>query len=156
MGRRSNPDHAWTDAMVARLKTLFTDNYSQRRIADVLNREFATKLTLSAVTGKIHRLELRNKTIKDGQIFASHPATPAPPLAQEIGNAEVLPSPSQGSKPNLAASVVPTREEAALFSLPTPKDVHCAWSSPCSDPRVRRSVYCQEHHRIVYPPRVKG
>lgn len=179
-GRDRWPDK-WPDAVLNRLKALWSEGKSAAECADVLKKEFpvpnrkpeeseyaATKITRSSVLGKLNRMGIR-KPKEEGRItkpkvaVAPKPKPKPKPKPVVVVAAPPPPPPPPSPPPPLTgadswkplATVKPVRLEDTSYK-------HCRWPVDvvgggeshwcCGADKQEGSPYCQTHTKRAWQP----
>lgn len=137
----------WPDAANDRLRQLWAEGLTGRRIAEIINAEFRLGVTRNSVIGRVHRLGLpsRQSPIK------------APPPGWKKKDPRRLPRKPSGVSASKTAPAMPEKPAPA----PAPKIDRsgrtCQWieGEPrlrqfCGQPCQEGSSYCPGHHTRVY------
>lgn len=179
--KRMNPSSPWNDVkLCARLESLYSrsgaDYKSAEEIANILNTEFKTAFTRSAIIGRAGQQGLKEKyprsTAKPGpkRGATSRRASPAPRERATDSSAGAFMRKVQrdGLAPPMpkVAVVTPSVDEPPRAGTPLmeAEDHNCRWPFPdnegrsmcCGRLKEKRASYCVEHGNIgrqaIRPP----
>ena len=152
-GSRESHADGWTEPRVGALKKLWLEGQSASQIA----KQLGGGVTRNAVIGKVHRLGL------SGRAAPSQPARATFRPAKLKSRPWAAPAAARRAVPAPTAPTPEPREELSGTVVLMKLGEHmCKW--PIGDPtaagfsfcgRRASEVYCVEHARVAYQPRVK-
>ncbi len=150
----------WTDAMIARLKVLHSEDKSFEEIARQLRSDFKCNLTRNAAIGRSSRLGLstRQRVTNVGGT-AKRAYKPAPHKRRKSHN---RPAPKAlldqaEALAGEAVSLPPDQSHCAVSLMKLDKH-HCRWPIDgagglmmyCGANALEGGSYCPRHHRLAY------
>ena len=143
----------WTPDRTERLVVMWTDGVlSAGQIAGLFARQECRAVSRNAILGKVHRLKLQRRLVKDRASNISKPRKKRIPAPKSIPPAEAV----------AVADPVPVFvEDVARLHLTDLTDATCKW--PVGDPKAADfgfcglpaadgHVYCPTHHRRSLRP----
>lgn len=153
----------WSDAVIARLKSLHSDDMAFSKIAEILNREFKIKLSRNAAIGKARRLGLVTRKPQPNSVVT--------PRRPRVRRAMAYSAPRKSTL-DLADEMLardpvqdlPPDESTFAVTFDQLRDPHCRW--PLGDPstatfqycgaeKMKEGPYCARHHRLAYHKHVR-
>lgn len=141
----------WSEKMVARLRALhIADQHTVRQIASVLNREFGSRLTHSAVIGKLHRSGIMKEhpTRRPGRPSLSDAKRPKPIVVRTEANLGACKKSTKATTP----PKFDDEKSATAVRLIDANDNQCRWpvsgsgsSLMVCGAKIAHGAYCEKH-----------
>lgn len=151
----------WTEAMIARLKVLHSEDRPFSNIAEILSRDFHTKVSRNAAIGKAGRVGLVAKQKTSNVVVTRKRRKRRPngfaqkPQARQLSGLDLA---DQMLARDPVADL-PTDESEFAVTFEQLRAPHCRW--PLGDPdtaafqycgadKMQHGPYCARHHRLAY------
>ncbi len=146
----------WTDAVIARLKVLHSEDQPFSVIASKLSSDFRISVSRNAAIGKAMRLGLTVRKYQPNTVVTPRRPRKRRPLAYQIPRRQTLLDQAE----QLAEAVrLPPDQSPCAVSLMQLGRHHCRWpiNAPdgglmmyCGAGTLEGGSYCPRHHRISY------
>ncbi len=147
----------WTDAMVARLKVLHSEDQPFSEIALKMSKDFRVSMSRNAAIGKASRLGLVARKPQPNSVVSPRRPRRARPMSYSVPRRKSLLDQAEQLTAGEAVRLPPDQSPCAVSFMQLERH-HCRWPIDgaggmmmyCGADTLEGGSYCPRHHRISY------